>query len=246
VCADYNAEMIEQRARYRRLRDLSLYVGEYDDLPPDRFGPGLPRIRDWAREWFEPVGYVLPFDPADYRDPVALRAKLGYGEGGPLLFAAVGGTSVGRNLLRKVGEAFPLLREEVPDARMVMVTGPRIDPGELPDAEGMEKRPYVHNLFEHLACADAAVVQGGLTTTMELVAARRPFIYFPLRKHWEQLHHVAYRLDHYRAGVRLDYERTSPEDLARAMKSTLSTPLNDREIAPGGARRAAERIATLL
>ena len=51
--------MIEQRARYRRLRDLSLYVGEYDDLPDDYFGPGLPRIRDWAREWFEPVGYVL-------------------------------------------------------------------------------------------------------------------------------------------------------------------------------------------
>jgi pimeloyl-ACP methyl ester carboxylesterase/UDP:flavonoid glycosyltransferase YjiC (YdhE family) len=246
VCADYNAEMIEQRARYRRLRDLSLYVGEYDDLPPDRFGPGLPRIRDWTQEWFEQVGYVLPFNPADYRDPVALRAKLGYEEGGPLLFAAVGGTSVGRNLLRKVAEAFPLLREEVPDARMVMVTGPRIDPGDLPDAEGMEKRPYVHNLFEHLACADAAVVQGGLTTTMELVAARRPFIYFPLRRHWEQLHHVAYRLDHYRAGTRLDYESTSRADLAQALKQALRTPVDYREIAPGGARRAAERIATLL
>ncbi len=249
VCADYNAEMIEQRARYPRLRDLSLYVGEYDDLPPDYFGPGLPRIRDWAREWFEAVGYVLPFAPGDYRDTAALRAKLGYdkdGGAGPLLFATVGGTSVGRNLLQKIAESFPILREAIADARMVMVTGPRIDPRDLPDAAGMEKRSYVHNLFEHLACADAAVVQGGLSTSMELVAARRPFVYFPLRKHWEQLHHVAYRLDHYNAGTRLDYGATTPSELAQALKQTLQTPVDYREIAPGAARRAAERIATLL
>ncbi|HMA37999.1 MAG TPA: hypothetical protein VKY74_26350 [Chloroflexia bacterium] len=95
VCADYNAEMIAQRARYPRVRDLSLYVGEYEDLPEVPFGPGLPGIRAWARTWFEPVGYVLPFDPAAYRDPVALRARLGYAEGGPLLFAAVGGPVAG-------------------------------------------------------------------------------------------------------------------------------------------------------
>ena len=246
VCADYNAEMIEQRARYPRLRDLSLYVGEYDELPDALFGPGLPHIREWAREWFEPIGYILPFDPASYRDPATLRERLGYDTGGPLLFAAVGGTAIGHSLLRKVAEAFPILKEEVPDAQMVMVSGPRIDPRELPDAEGLEKRAYVHNLFEHLACADTAVVQGGLTTTMELVAARRPFVYFPLRKHWEQMHHVAYRLDYYHAGTRLDYAATSPESLAGALKQSLTKQVNYRQITPGASRRAAERIASLL
>jgi pimeloyl-ACP methyl ester carboxylesterase len=202
ITADYNAEMIEQRARFPRLRDLSLYVGDYEDLPNTTFGPGLPNIQEWARRWFEPVGYIVPFDPADYRDTAALRDRLDYAENGPLLFAAVGGTAIGRSLLHKTAEAFALLRRDRPDARMVMVTGPRIDPDDLPDIEGLEKRPYVHDLFEHLACCDAAVVQGGLSTTMELVATRRPFIYFPLRKHWEQLHHVAYRLDRYRAGRR--------------------------------------------
>jgi hypothetical protein len=57
---------------------------------------------------------------------------------------------------------------------------PRIEPKEVSDVEGLEKRGYLPDLFEHLACADAAVVQGGLSTTMELVALRRPFIYFPL------------------------------------------------------------------
>ena len=91
---------------------------------------------------------------------------------------------------------------------MLLVTGPRLDPRLLPDTEGVDKRGYVPDLFEHLACADAAVVQGGLSTTMELVGAGRPFIYFPLRRHWQQPF-VTHRLSHYRAGLRMDYATTS-------------------------------------
>ncbi|MGH2403163.1 MAG: alpha/beta fold hydrolase, partial [bacterium] len=247
LCADYNAEMIEQRARFPYIRDLSLYVGEdYEELPDAAFGPGLPNIRDWAQRWFEPVGYIVPFDPAPYRDTNALRGRLGYGNGYPLLMAAVGGTAVGRHLLRRIAEAVPIVREEIPEARMVMITGPRIDPRELPDAEGLEKRPYVHNLFEHLACADAAIVQGGLSTSMELVAAGRPFAYVPLRRHWEQQHYVSYRLAHYGARERIDFAQATPDRLAQTLKGLLRTRPSYREIQPGGARRAAERIASLL
>jgi UDP:flavonoid glycosyltransferase YjiC (YdhE family) len=246
LTADYNAEMIEQRARFPYLRDLSLYIGEYDELPDARFGPGLPNIRDWAREWFEPVGYILPFEPASYRDPQALRLRLGYGPGYPLILAAVGGTSVGRHLLRRVADAVPLLREAVPDARVVMVTGPRIDPRELPDAEGLDKRPYVHNLFEHLAAADAAIVQGGLSTTMEMVAVGRPFAYVPLGRHWEQQHFVVHRLAHYGVSTRLDFPDATPEHIARTLRGLLAARPSYREVRPGAARRAAERIAGLL
>jgi len=246
LCADYNAEMIEQRARYPRLRDRSLYVGDLEDLPSARFGPGLPRIRGWAKDWFEPVGYILPFDPAAYRDTAALRERLGYANGGPLFFAAVGGTAIGRGLLEKTARAFELLRREVPQARMVMIAGPRLEPDSLPELEGLEKRGYVHDLYAHLACADAAVVQGGLSTTMELVAARRPFAYFPLGGHWEQVHHVVHRLERYRAGTRLDYTETTPEDLAQVLQRLLSQPVDYRAIEPGGAARAARRIAELL
>jgi pimeloyl-ACP methyl ester carboxylesterase/UDP:flavonoid glycosyltransferase YjiC (YdhE family) len=245
-CADYNAEMIEQRARFPAVRDLSLYIGSYAELPDASFGPGLPRIRDWARSWFDQVPYVVPFDVAAHNDPAAARVRLGYGTGFPLLFAAVGGTTVGRGLLRLVVEGFARLQKELPEARMVMVTGPRIDPKELPDVEGLDKRGYVHNLYEHLAAADAAVVQGGLSTTMELVALRRPFVYFPLRGHWEQRHHVPHRLTHYRAGIQLEYESTSPADLATAMKSALTRSPRYRAVPRAGARRAADRIARLL
>lgn len=120
---------------------------------------------------------------------------------------------MGRDLLERVAEALPLLREEVPEARMVMITGPRIAPREVP-AEGREKRPYEHTLFEHLACCDAAVVQSGLSTSMELVATGRPFVYVPLARHWEQQHHVAHRLRHYGATRQLQFGEATSERLA--------------------------------
>ena len=73
---------------------------------------------------------------------------------------------------------------------MIVVAGPRIDPASLPRHPGLEVVAYVHNLYRHLAACDLAVVQGGLTTSMELAANGRPFLYFPLRHHFEQNVHV--------------------------------------------------------
>jgi pimeloyl-ACP methyl ester carboxylesterase len=246
LCADYNAEMIEHRARYPYVRDRSIFIGSFDELPDATFGAGLPRVRSWSSRWFTSVPYVVPFDPSAYRRPAALRKRLNYGTGYPLYVAAVGGTAVGRDLLELTAEAFTLVRKDQPDARMVMVTGPRLHPTELPDVEGMDKRGYVHSLFEHLACADVAVVQGGLSTTMELVAARRPFVYFPLAHHWEQQHFVAHRLDHYRAGIRMDYAATTPADLAAAMQAAREVRPTYRTVPRTGAAKAAAQLATLL
>ena len=73
------------------------------------------------------------------------------------------------------------------------------------------------DLYRHLIAADLAVVQGGLTTTMELVAGRRPFLYFPLANHFEQNRHVAHRLDRYGAGRRMDYATSDPDAIAEAI-----------------------------
>ena len=209
-------------------------------------GPGLPGVRDWAQDWFEMVPYVVPFDARDYRDTAALRAALGYPPDGPLLAAAVGGTAVGRPLLDLIAEGFAHLRKELPDARMVMVTGPRISPDDITDVDGLTKHAFLPDAFAHLACADAAVVQGGLSTTMELVAAQRPFVYFPLARHWEQQEFVTHRLDHYRAGTRLDFATTSPRDLAAAMSHAMSRRPRYRAVPRNGASVAGGRIASLL
>jgi len=246
LVTDYNAEMIEHRERFPYVRDRSVFIGGLDELPEASLGAGLPTVRDWTRRWFTTVPYVVPFDPAAFRRPAALRRELGYGTGYPLYVAAVGGTAVGRDLLELTAEAFALVRAEEPDARLVMVTGPRLDPDELPDVEGMDKLGYVDGLFAHLAAADAAIVQGGLSTTMELVAARRPFVYFPLAHHWEQQHFVTHRLDHYGAGHRMDYRATSPRDLADAMVRARRSRPTYRPVRRGGADKAAAQLASVL
>jgi UDP:flavonoid glycosyltransferase YjiC (YdhE family) len=143
-------------------------------------------------------------------------------------------------------EAFPEAKRLVPELRMVVVTGPRIDPTTLPIAEGLELRAYVHNLYRYLAACDLSVVQGGLTTAMELTANRRPFLYFPLRHHFEQNFHVRHRLDRYRAGRCMDFELDGPGEIAAAIAEEIGREVDYRPVETGGAARAAAQIAELL
>ena len=127
-----------------------------------------------------------------------------------MVIVTVGGSGVGEALLRRVIAAYPAAARRVNGLRMIAVAGPRIDPERLGAPAGVEVRAYVPELYRHLAACDLAVVQGGLTTTMELVAARRPFLYFPLRNHFEQNRHVRHRLDRYGAGRCMDYDARRP------------------------------------
>jgi pimeloyl-ACP methyl ester carboxylesterase len=246
LTADYNAEMIEQIARFPRLRDLALFVGEPDDVVPERFGPELPEIRAWTERNFRFPGYVTGFDPAEFADRERLRAELGYRPDEAVCIVTVGGSGVGADLLRRVVAAFPEAKRLVPELRMVVVAGPRIDPRSLPELPGLEVRAYVHELYRHLAACDLAVVQGGLTTAMELTANGRPFLAFPLRHHFEQNFHVRHRLERYRAGRVMDFETDGPAEIARAIVEEIGRPVDYLPVDGGGAARAAAAIAELL
>jgi predicted glycosyltransferase len=163
-----------------------------------------------------------------------------------VVLAAVGGTAVGRHLLQRIVAASPEMRRRVPDLRLIVVTGPRIDPAQLPPAAGVEYRRFVPDLYARLAGCDLALVQGGLSTCMELTATKRPFVYFPLRNHFEQSIHVPHRLARYGAGVRMDYAEADPEALAHAVAEGLKRPVAYRDVETGGARRVAELIGPLL
>jgi pimeloyl-ACP methyl ester carboxylesterase/predicted glycosyltransferase len=245
LTADYNAETIEHVERFPSLRDRSIFIGEPQDIVAGTFGPGLPEIRDWTERHYSFAGYIPGFDPATLASRAALRADLGYGDE-PLCVVAVGGSGVGAPLLHRVIEALPLARERVPGLRTLVVAGPRIDPASLPHVDGLEVRGYVHELYRHLAAADMAVVQGGLTTTMELVAARTPFLSLPLASHFEQRYHVRHRLDRYGARDWLDYADATPERLSGAIAAGIGSQPDYRPIAPGGADRAAALIAELI
>lgn len=247
LTADYNAEMLEQRARFRRVRDRSIFVGDPDDIVPASFGPGLPAIRGWTEKNFEFAGYVTGFDPTAFGDREALRAELGYRADERVCIVTVGGSGVGGPLLRRVIAAAPHALRRVPGLRLVVVSGPRIDPTSLPQCEGVTYERYVPQLYRHLAACDLAVVQGGLTTCMELTANRRPFIYVPLRHHFEQNFHVRHRLERYRAGRHMPYDEASdPDALAAAIAEEIDRKIDYRPVAGDGASRAARLIAGLL
>jgi pimeloyl-ACP methyl ester carboxylesterase/UDP:flavonoid glycosyltransferase YjiC (YdhE family) len=244
-CWEKNAENIDHLRLHPDVRDRSILVGDADDVLDRDFGPDLPNMRQWAREHFRFSGYTYHFDPAALRDRAVLRHRLGYREDERVILVSVGGTRVGRGLLEKCAQAFSLIASQIPEARMVLVAGPRAELGPSPHPR-VEIQSYVPDLFEHHAAADLAIVQGGLTTTMELAAVRTPFLYFPLRHHFEQQLHVARRLDRLGAGVRLDYDRTSPEALGASILEHLGKPVHGAEIPLDGTARAAALIEELL
>jgi predicted glycosyltransferase len=235
VAADYNAEMIAQIDRFPRLRDRSVFIGDPDDIVPLRFGPDLPLIREWTEAHYDFAGQVTGFSPA-------ARSL----SDGPVCIVTVGGSGVGYDLLRRVVDAYPAAAERVPGLRMVVVTGPRIDPSAFPAHDGLELHGYLPDLHRHLAAADLAIVQGGLTTCMELTASNRPFIYVPLRHHFEQHFHVDHRLRRHNAGRRLDYDELTPSTLASAIASEIGREVSYRPVPTDGAARAAALLADLL
>lgn len=246
VAADYNAEMIEHIARFPGIRDQALFVGTPDDIVAETFGMDLPKIRDWTEEHFEFPGYITGFTPPAENEVSAIREDLGFGADEKVVVVTVGGSGVGRALLEKIIAAYPLARARMPELRMIVVAGPRIDPGSLPNHPGLDVRGYVPELYRHLSVCDLAVVQGGLTTCMELAAARRPFLYFPLQNHFEQNFHVRHRLDRYGAGRFMDYTSSSLDDIADAIVAETGRPVQYAPVETDGAKRAAERIVQLI
>ena len=107
LTGDYNEEMIEHIARFPRVRDQAVFVGNPDDIVPERFASHLPWIREWTEQHFAFAGYVTGFDPEEFADRAALRAELGYGEDEQVCIVTVGGSGVGGDLLRRVIDAFP-------------------------------------------------------------------------------------------------------------------------------------------
>jgi predicted glycosyltransferase len=225
--------------------DLVLFVGEPEDVDDRPFGLGLANRREYARRHYEFVGYTFPFDPDDYADRAKVRASLGYDER-PLIVCTIGGTSVGGDLLKLCAAAYPEIASRIPNARMLLVTGPRLDPTAVSAPPGVEVRGYVPCLYEHLAASDLTITQSGGTTTLELTALRRPFIHLPLEGHFEQDIAVSGRLRRHGAGEQMAYSETSPEMLADRAVQLLGTNPTWRRIPTDGARKAAGLIDELL
>jgi predicted glycosyltransferase len=246
LTADYNAEMIGHIERHPGVRDRAIFVGGPEDIVPMSFGEDLPAMRDWVPRHFDFAGYIIGEHPQAFGSRADLRQRLGYRPDERVCIVTVGGSGVGAHLIRRILQSYPTARAKLPELRMIVVAGPRIDPQSLNAPAGVEVRAFVPDLGRHLAACDLALVQGGLTTCMELTAAGTPFLYFPLKNHFEQNFHVAHRLDRYGAGRRMEFAGSTPDMIAEAMVAALRGPTGFKPVETDGAVRAARMLAELI
>jgi predicted glycosyltransferase len=205
----------------------------------------LPNRREVARRYANCVGYSLGFDPAEIEDRVSLRSRLGYGPE-PLILVTIGGTAAGAPLLRRAAEAYPLMRKRTPGLKMVVVNGPRVPLDYVPGGDGLTVKGLVPNLFEHLAAADLVITAGGGTTTLELQALNKPFIYFPLEDHFEQQVDVCYHLERDGVGRKMSYSKTDANQLSQAALEEMEKVVNYPKLRLDGAKLAAQHLGSVI
>ena len=158
----------------------------------------------------------------------------------------MGGTSVGRPLIEKCLDAHNSLQNKISGLRTQVLCGPRLDPESFSRCENVEFKPFVSDPIKLFAACDLAIIQGGLSTAMELTALNRPFLYFPLKDHFEQQDFVPFRLKRYNAGIRMDFDATGTEDLAGAIAENMGKTVNYHPVNTDGAQKAASMILGIL
>lgn len=241
LCADWNAEMIGWVEGHPQVRDLALYVGDLGDLVETPMGKGLPGIREWTEAHHRCIGYV---DPLAGWTPSTRRHRAGE----IACLVAVGGSGIGRALIARLAEVAPALARRIPGLCFHIVTGPAIDPSDLPRDPALRYQGFVPDFPALAATCDMAIVQGGLSSCMELASLGKPFAYVPLARHFEQKVHVDHRLRHRGLGQRIDFaDLADIERLESLILGMLRANVSPAHLeSSGGARAVAAAIADLL
>lgn len=168
-------------------------------------------------------------------------------DGRPLVYASLGTLQGGRAaLFRRIATAAQRL-----DLQLVMAHGGKL---RARDIAALPGRPAVFDFVpqaEVLRHADLAILNGGLNTVMDALAAGVPIVAIPIA--FEQ-GAIAARLDHAGAGLRVGRGAFAGSALRRAMTTVRTQPrfkeaakrLAAEIAAAGGTARAATIIETVL
>jgi UDP:flavonoid glycosyltransferase YjiC (YdhE family) len=228
--------------------DIGTYMllCERPDIPNKKLGMLMPNAQELVgQDFVKFMGYPVTFDPGSLADKTSLRSEYGLGSE-PVILVTVGGTAVGRPLVEMCLKAFPLIRREIPEARMVAVLGPRMSRDGLVVPEGVDIKGYVPQLHRLMAASDIAVCSGGSTTTLELMALQKPFLYFPLKSHFEQEVIVAGRNERLGAGIKMRFDQTTLSALAKAVVENIGRKADLPKASFEGVGSAGKEIAALI
>jgi UDP-N-acetylglucosamine--N-acetylmuramyl-(pentapeptide) pyrophosphoryl-undecaprenol N-acetylglucosamine transferase len=225
----------------------------------------------WARLVFVPFQEARPHFPGGARlavigNPVRQEVLKATREGGRRTFGygpdekvivVMGGSGGAPNFHRGVVAAIRRLKEEMPAVKVLHVTGERYlrqvqeAYGSTP---GVTIVPYLHNMPEAMAAADAGVFRAGALTLVEIAASRLPSVLIPSPNVTHNHQEWNARMLEQRGAALVVRERDlTPEALAGALRTLLTDA--DRAAAmrqalagavqPDAARRIAEKIVAI-
>ena len=228
LTADYNAEMIEHVERFPRSATGRSSSAIRTTSCPTASGPACPRSATG------PSGTSRSAATSRGSTRPARRAP----RGAAARARATGRTSASSSSrsAARVSERrccggssprYPEAARRVNGLRMIVVAGPRIDPrprsARRPASRfGRTSRTSI----SHLVACDLAVVQGGLTTTMELVAGAPPVPVLPARESLRAAPPCRHRLERYGAGRRMDFATLRPDVIAAAIAAEIERPVD--------------------
>ena len=179
LTADYNAEMIEHVERVPERCATGRSSSATPTTSSPRLRPGSARHPDWTERQLRVQRVRDRVRPAPLieRPRGAAATTSGIAPDERVVIVTVGGSGVGEALLRRVVDAYTSPRRRCHRPRMIAVAGR----GSIPPCSRLgrprRRSGYVPACTGIWLRATSRFVQGGLTTTMELVAGRRPFLY---------------------------------------------------------------------
>lgn len=214
-----------------------IFTGDIDHVPRADWRI---RSRNVGIMTVEPIT-KLQYTPPPTRNEA--RKNLGFDENDRVVTVTVGCTGAGEYLLKAANEAAPLLINKVQGLRMELICGKGIDSGPLRRTAnyGVHVHDYVRNFQDFVAASDAAVVQSGLTSTIECLMIGVPMVVVPLANHWEQANTARYVSDKF-AVKKIVADQVTAEVLADALLGILDQPNRPRSPFRGDGHVAAAQI----
>lgn len=162
------------------------------------------------------TGPFLKQDPAKIGDKKEIRRKSGFKEDEKIVLVTVGGSEFGKKLLKIIYEA----SKEIDCDKIIMITGPQIDPDFIPDSDKIIKKKFLENITEWMKISDVIVSLAGHTTTMEIASIGIPSIIVPVENHSEQLKN-ALAMKKYGISYVRKINRINPRELAEDISNIL-------------------------
>lgn len=163
----------------RFMKDISGYCKAIIVPDIDQSVEIPPKLKDMVFH----TGPFLKKRPEDLPLKEELREKLGFQSSDKIVLATVGGTEFGKELLKQICDAAPLIDCDW----IIIVTGPNIKPDFIPESHKIIKKVFLDDMMDWMKLSDLIISLAGHTTSMEIASLGIPNLIFPIEGHSEQI-----------------------------------------------------------